>query len=207
MEPHDSPVGAGTPLTPQTARERELVAELEEQEQKLQMAAEMGQSLVERTEQLQEQIDALSQREARCSVALEEQEYRVRELTAENSQLHEIIVAREAALAAAAAADSEVHGSSQLQELSVQATSSAVQAGRSVDIAGGGWGGSRKVDIEELGRLRAELGALLEAKAAESEARADAQRALQETELRLRQIETKSVCAPEHLVYTQPSRC
>ena len=31
--------------------------------------------------------------------------------------------------------------------------------------------------------------------------------ALQETELRLRQVETKSVCASEHLAYTQPSRC
>ena len=69
-------------------REQELLEELDEKEQQLRVAAQLGQSLVARTEELQERHDFLAHSAALTSTGMEESDYRIREVTAENRRLH-----------------------------------------------------------------------------------------------------------------------
>ncbi len=66
-----------------------LMARIEEKEDQLRMAAEIGQSLLQKNEQLAEQVEELEEERDRLDEELEESRYRVEELEENQSQIHE----------------------------------------------------------------------------------------------------------------------
>ena len=77
----------------------DLTAELEEKDAQLRKAAELGQSLLLRTESLQKMNTELEQERDSATAAIEEHEYRIAELAADASKLQAILRAKETTLA------------------------------------------------------------------------------------------------------------
>lgn len=84
---------------PRQPREEELLVELEEKERQLAIAAEIGQSLVHKAEDLQRRHDMLAESAARTSSGMDESDYRIREVTSQNERLLELLAQSEADLA------------------------------------------------------------------------------------------------------------
>ena len=78
----------------------EMMQELEEKENQLRLAAEFGQSLLERTEELQEQNVATEREKEELQTALQEHEFRIQELSDNAAMLSEESAAKDAQLAA-----------------------------------------------------------------------------------------------------------
>ena len=66
-----------------------MMARIEEKEDQLRMAAEIGQSRLQKNEQLAEQVEELEEERDRLDEELEESRYRVEELEENQSQIHE----------------------------------------------------------------------------------------------------------------------
>ena len=79
----------------------QLLLEMEEKEEQLRLAAEFGQTLLERTEELQEEKEAMEREKMAAMAEAEEQEYRVRELQANLNLLTEEATEKDAAREAA----------------------------------------------------------------------------------------------------------
>lgn len=75
--------------------EADVLLELQLKDEQLRKAAELGQSLLRRTEELQLQNAQLAQQEILANEAVEESEWRVQELTSESVRLRELIEAKE----------------------------------------------------------------------------------------------------------------
>ena len=64
-----------------------LLEEMEEKEEQLRLAAEFGQTLLERTEELQEENEEMEREKEAAVAAAEEHEYRTQELEANLGRL------------------------------------------------------------------------------------------------------------------------
>ena len=76
----------------------QLLAEMEEKEQQLALAAEFGTTLLARTEELQTERDDLEREREAAVLASEEHEYRAQELSANVERLAEEAAERDHAL-------------------------------------------------------------------------------------------------------------
>ena len=75
-----------------------LLEEMEEKEEQLRLAAEFGQTLLERTEELQEENEAMEREKEAAVAEAEEHEYRARELQDNLDRLAEEAASKDAAL-------------------------------------------------------------------------------------------------------------
>ena len=75
--------------------EPDVLQELQEKDEQLRKAAELGHSLLRRTEELQIANAQLAQQEQLANEAVEESEWRVQELTSESTRLRELIEEKE----------------------------------------------------------------------------------------------------------------
>jgi len=138
--------------------EADVLGELQEREDQLRQAAELGQSLLQRTEDLQLANEQLAAEARVANEVVEETEYRVHELTSESARLHALLEAKEAALE-----EKEEELRAALEERE-QAEPSAI--GRALDAVGEAASAERTAQAEaELRTLRQEVGELQERQA------------------------------------------
>ena len=174
-----------------TPREQELLGDVQEKDAQLQMAAELGQSLVARTEALEIENEALVETSCRQEVAAEEHAYRIDELLAETARLHEIINGNEAELSALRH-DTSPSGPSRVTDFSAGSVGEDGADGRNVGAVGAELGSG--LEIARLGR---ELAALDQEKATEAHERGVAQRRLKELVERYERAENAANMAQE----------
>ena len=154
----DGAAAAGEEAEEEYASEADVLGELQEREDQLRQAAELGQSLLQRTEDLQLANEQLAAEARVANEVVEETEYRVHELTSESARLHALLEAKEAALE-----EKEEELRAALEERE-QAEPSAI--GRALDAVGEAASAERTAQAEaELRTLRQEVGELQERQA------------------------------------------
>jgi chromosome segregation ATPase len=72
---------------------------LQEKDEQLMRAAQLGQSLLARATELEQANELLREEHERASSSLEEQQYRVKELSGQSATLHQIVTAKERSVA------------------------------------------------------------------------------------------------------------
>ena len=191
---------------PATPRELELLALLDEKDdllaekdRQLAMAAELGQSLVQKTEALQQQSDSIAASAAHTSSREDESEYRIREVTAQNERLLELL------------AQSEAEVAELQQHQQQQASPAASPATRSVDgaaeqtaqelraVADAALGEATALRQQALA-LDQENAELLEGKLEAEEARAHAERLVRELQEKFGRATAKNATMAEGMV-------
>jgi hypothetical protein len=191
---------------PATPRELELLALLDEKDdllaekdRQLAMAAELGQSLVQKTEALQQQSDSIAASAAHTSSREDESEYRIREVTAQNERLLELLAQSEAEVAelqqqqqqqaspAASPATSRIDG----------AAEQTAQELRAVADAALGEATALRQQALALDQENAEL---LEGKLEAEEARAHAERLVRELQEKFGRATAKNATMAEGMV-------
>jgi chromosome segregation ATPase len=169
--------------------EPDVLRELQEKDEQLRKAAELGQSLLRRTEELQVANAQLAQQEQLANEAVEESEWRVQELTSESTRLRELIE------------DKELELEQKEQELreAQEATAAAASAsaiGRALDAVADTAGPRAAQAQAEIQRLREEVDAL-------QEREAEVQHGWQEEGAGRRAAEKKAKKVADQLAATQ----
>lgn len=137
----------------------DLAAELEEKDKQLRRAAELGQSLLQRTEALQAMNRDLENERDGATDAIEEHEYRIVELTADASRLKQIVRIKEVHLAEMQreAAEMDSRGGAEILSLAADSAGSSAAAGPADDCEPQLH--ARLLLEEEIKRLKAEASA------------------------------------------------
>ena len=191
---------------PATPRELELLALLDEKDdllaekdRQLAMAAELGQSLVQKTEALQQQSDSIAASAAHTSSREDESEYRIREVTAQNERLLELLAQSEAEVAelqqqqqqqaspAASPATSRIDGAAEQTAQELRAVADAAL-------------GEATALRQQALALDQENTELLEGKLAAEEARAHAERLVRELQEKFGRATAKNATMAEGMV-------
>jgi DNA repair exonuclease SbcCD ATPase subunit len=169
--------------------ESDIVLELQEKDEQLRLAAELGQSLLRRTEELQLANEQLLAQGALANEAVEESEWRVQELTGESARLHQLVEDKELELER-----KELELREAQEESAAAASASAI--GRALDAVAD-TGGPRAAQAQaEIQRLREEVEEL-------QEREAEVQHGWQEEGAGRRAAEKKAKKVAEQLAVTQ----
>ena len=137
--------------------EQDILLELQEKDEQLRLAAELGQSLLRRTEELQTHNEQLLAQSQLANEAVEETEWRVQELTGESARLHSLVEDKELEL--------EQKELELREALEAGASVSASAIGRAIDAVADAAPPRTAQAQTELDRLRDEVEELRERQA------------------------------------------
>ena len=169
--------------------EADVLLELQLKDEQLRKAAELGQSLLRRTEELQLQNAQLAQQEIFANEAVEESEWRVQELTTESVRLRELIEDKELEL--------------ERKELELREAQEATAAAASAQAIGRALDAVADTGAPRAAQAQAEIQRLREEVAQLQERETEVQDGWQQEGAGRRAAEKKAKKVAEELVATQ----
>ena len=145
-------------VPPQTPREANLLEQLDEKDDEMQLASELGINLVERNEELEHQAQLLAQEHRDFETTLENQRARMAEVMEDNKAFEELMGAKDAEVAASKKAVEEANSRLEQQEEAARSTAADAEAAAEGDGADASAEISERetVLIEEIARLKQE---------------------------------------------------